>query len=249
MSQPTVLIECFETGFRGPWQEWAVVAIDVLRATTTILTGIAQGRRCFSAESLDAAVCLASRMPDPLLVGELGGNMPYGFDLTNSPSLLAKRTDTHRPMLLLSTSGTALISSARDAEVVYAACLRNYRAQAEALVGRYERVALVGAGSRREFREEDQLCCAWIASELVAAGYAPIGDAAEIIERWRGAPLTSILGGKSARYLTETGQQSDLEFTLQHVDDLDCVAQLEGDELVGSSSRVAVHSGGVRVDV
>jgi 2-phosphosulfolactate phosphatase len=244
MSQPTVLIECFETGFRGPWQDWAVVTIDVIRATTTILTGIAQGRRCFAAESLDAAVCLAERLPNPLLVGELGGNMPYGFHLTNSPAQLAERTDTHRPMLLLSTSGTALIGAAREAQVVYAACLRNYTAQAELLVGRYERVALVGAGSRREFRDEDQLCCARIGSALVAAGYEPLGCTAEIIERWRGAPVETILGGNSARYLTDTGQQQDLEFILEHVDDLDCVAQLEGDELVGLALRAAVEPTG-----
>jgi 2-phosphosulfolactate phosphatase len=249
MSHPTVMIECFETGFRGPWQDWAVVTVDVIRATTTILTSIAQGRRCFAAESLDAAVCMAARLPDPLLVGELGGSMPYGFHLTNSPALLAERTDTHRPMLILSTSGTALIGSARKARVVYAACLRNYSAQAEVLVGCHERVALVGAGSRREFREEDQLCCAWIGSALVAAGYEPLGCTAEIIERWRRAPLQTILGGNSARYLTDTGQQRDLEFILEHTDDLDCVAQLEGDELVGRASGVAACREGGPLDV
>ena len=236
MSHRRVLIDCYETGFRGPWQGWAVVAVDVIRATTTILTSVAQGRRCFPAESLEAAVCLSARLPDPLLVGELGGNMPYGFHLTNSPALLSQRTDAQRPMLLLSTSGTALIGSAREAAVVYAACLRNYSAQAQYLIGRHEQVALIGAGSRREFREEDQLCCAWIGAALVAAGYEPLGRTAEVIERWRGAPRQTILNGNSARYLMDTGQQRDLEFILDHIDDLDCVAVLEGDEFVSRPS-------------
>ncbi len=33
----------------------------------------------------------------PLLVGELGGNMPFGFDLNNSPAALADRTDVAAP--------------------------------------------------------------------------------------------------------------------------------------------------------
>ena len=240
MSRRAVLIDCYETGFRGPWQDWAVVTIDVIRSTTTVLTSLVQGRRCFPAESLEAAVSLAARLQDPLLVGELGGNMPYGFHLTNSPALLAQRTDTHRPMLLLSTSGTALIGSARQAEAVYAACLRNFRAQAEYLIGRHDRVALIGAGSRREFREEDQLCCGWIGAALVAAGYEPVGSAADVIDRWRDAPVERIVAGNSARYLIDTGQQRDLDFILDHVDDLACIAQLQDDELVGVASDVSM---------
>jgi 2-phosphosulfolactate phosphatase len=231
-----VLIDCYETGFRGPWEDWTVVAVDVLRASTTAVTAVAQGRRCFLAGTLDSAVALAADLTDPLLVGELGGNMPYGFHLTNSPALLERRADVDRPMVLLSTSGTALIGEARSARAVYVCCLRNYRAQIEALIGRHPRVAIIGAGSRREFREEDQLCCAWVADGLIAAGYAPLGDTAEIVARWRGAPTGSIMGGNSARYLTATHQERDLSFILDHVDDLDLVVHMQDDELVASGT-------------
>ncbi|MGI9146211.1 MAG: 2-phosphosulfolactate phosphatase [Chloroflexota bacterium] len=236
MSRGIVRIDCFETGFRGPWEDWAVVAVDVIRATTTALTSLAQGRRCFPAESLERAVSLAAGLRDPLLVGELGGNMPYGFHLTNSPAQLALRTDAHRPMLLLSTSGTPLLGAAQASQAVFAACLRNYRAQVAHLLGRYPRVAMIGAGSRGEFREEDQLCCAWMARDLVDAGYETDAGTAEILERWRRAPVESCLRGHSSQYLVQTGQQHDLDFILEHVDDLDMVAQLQGDELVGLGS-------------
>ena len=62
------------------------------------MTAVALGRRCFPVPSLDAAVPLAAKLTNPLLVGELGGNMPYGFDLNNSPADLEARTDIHRPM-------------------------------------------------------------------------------------------------------------------------------------------------------
>jgi 2-phosphosulfolactate phosphatase len=241
-----VLIDCYETGFRGPWEDWAVVAIDVIRASTTAVTAVAQGRRCFLAGTLDTAVALASGLTDPLLVGELGGNKPYGFHLTNSPALLERRADVDRPMVLLSTSGTALIEAARSARAVYVCCLRNYRAQVQALIGRHPRVAVIGAGSRREFREEDQLCCAWVAEGLIAAGYTPLENTATIVARWRDAPTSSIIGGNSARYLSATHQERDLSFILDHVDDLDLVVRSQDDELIASRADEFAASG-VRV--
>jgi 2-phosphosulfolactate phosphatase len=216
----TVAIDCFSDRFNG-WREGhTTVAIDVIRATTTAVTGVSLGRRCFPAATLEDALRLAEGVDDALLVGELGGAMPYGFDITNSPAELAARRDTERPMVLLSTSGTRLITA--GGENVFVACLRNYRAQIEALVHGHPRVSVVGAGTRGEFREEDQLCCAWIAEGLVSRGYEPEDENTRaIIARWSGAPVDAIASGKSSSYLCRTGQTHDLDFILDRIDDLD----------------------------
>src|SRR5215469_14313757 len=125
----TVVIDCFPESVQSYRNGYAIVAVDVIRATTTALTAVALGRRCFPVPSLEAAVPLAARLTNPLLVGELGGSMPYGFDLNNSPADLESRTDIHRPMILLSTSGTRVICAAEDWQAMYIACLRNYKAQ------------------------------------------------------------------------------------------------------------------------
>jgi 2-phosphosulfolactate phosphatase len=210
----------------------AIVAVDVIRATTTAVTGIALGRRCYPAASLDEAVPLATRLERPLLVGECGGKMPYGFDLPNSPAKLVRRDDVDRPMILLSTSGTPLIRASHGAEAVYVACLRNVRAQADRLVAEHDHVALLGAGARMEFREEDQLCCAWIGAYLVAAGYEPADEpTSALIDRWRGADVSEIEQSNSVRFLADTDQMEDLDFVLAHVDDLDAVFGYDGDEI------------------
>src|SRR5260221_14318061 len=169
----TVVIDCFPENLQNYKKGYAIVAVDVIRATTTDITGVALGRRCFPAPTLEAAVPLAARLPNPLLVGELGGSMPYGFDMNNSPADLEARTDIHRPMLLLSTSGTRLICGAAEGQAMYVACLRNHSAQIAYLAAHHAAVAVIGAGSRGEFREEDQLCCAWIAAGLRAAASEP----------------------------------------------------------------------------
>jgi len=216
----------------------AIIAVDVIRATTTAVTGVVLGRECYPVPSLEVAVPLAARLDNPLLVGELGGNRPYGFDLTNSPYELAHRTDVHRPMILLSTSGTRLINAPPRAEHVYVACLRNWRAQARWMVGRHERVVVLGAGTRGEFREEDQLCCAWIARELVEAGYAPHDERTrKLIRRWSDEPVDGLLVSRSVTYLRETEQEDDLEFIMSHVDDVHRVFEMRGNRLVAAAGE------------
>jgi 2-phosphosulfolactate phosphatase len=92
---------------------------------------------------------------------------------------------------------------------------------------------VIGAGSRKEFREEDQMCCAWIAEELINAGYqAESRQTDEIVERWSGAPPEACLEGNSARYLRRTGQLRDLEFVLQHINDVECAFVMSDDEVI-----------------
>jgi len=237
----TVVIDCFPESVGFYRDGYAIVAVDVIRATTTAVTGVSQGRRCFPASTLEAAVPLAAKLTNPLLVGELGGSMPYGFDMNNSPADLASRTDIHRPMLLLSTSGTKVICGAAESQAVYVACLRNYSATAKYVAVHHPKVAVIGAGSRGEFREEDQLCCAWIAEKLISAGYEPQDvKTATIIEQWSGKPVDVITVGASSDYLRNSGQVRDLEFILARLDDLDEVYRFERAQIVKEVTELAL---------
>jgi 2-phosphosulfolactate phosphatase len=229
----TVVVDCFPESVGRYAATHTIVAVDVIRATTTAVSAVSSGRRCFPVPSLETAVPLAARLDNPLLVGELGGNAPYGFHLTNSPAQIAPRPDVERPMILLSTSGTPLMWEARLAPAAYAACLRNVTAQAEHLAaGDGQPIAVIGAGSRNEFRDEDALCCAWIAAALLERGFTAAGESTEeLVARWRSAPVEACAQGHSAEYLRKTGQVSDLEFILEHVDDLDAVFPLTGGEV------------------
>jgi 2-phosphosulfolactate phosphatase len=220
-----------------PSSEWAIVGMDVIRATTTAITAVVAGRRCFPIESLEAAVPLAARLENPLLVGELGGNMPFGFHLQNSPAEMDRRVELGRPVILLSTTGTKLLCEAARIGVTYVACMRNIRAQAQHLIASHERVLLLAGESRAEFREEDRLCCGRIAQLLLDAGYEPQNAFVEqIAKHWGAAPDDAFLQGHSVQYLAATGQYHDVEFILEHVDDLDSVFAMSGGELVQATA-------------
>jgi 2-phosphosulfolactate phosphatase len=232
---PVVVVDCFASSLSRYRDGWAVVGIDVIRATTTAVTAASTGRRVFPVRDLDQAAALAQVLPDPVLAGEQGGDRPAEFEENNSPAAFARRRDVHRPLVLLSTSGTQLIHQVGPRDAVYATCLRNASAQVEHLVGRHERVAVIGAGTRGAFRDEDQLCCAWVAAELVRAGYKPLQWTTGVIERWRDADLGSIAVGPSADYLRRSGQLRDLDFILSHVDDVDDVFAVDDGQLVCAS--------------
>ena len=242
----TVVIDCFPESAERYRDRYAIVVVDVIRATTMATTAVSMGRRVFPAKTTDDACVIAATLNDPLLVGELGGNKPYGFHMTNSPVQIAARQDVHRPMVLVSTSGTQLLLNAVGSEAIYLACFRNVSAVARHIDGRHERIALLGAGSRGQFRREDQIGCAWVAEKLIEAGYlSETQQTSDLVSRWHNANVDEIRGGKSAEYLNRSGQQEDLEFILDHIDDLDTVPSLVNRELISvsvciESARAAV---------
>lgn len=233
MSRTVVIDFLPESAARYRDEGYAIVAIDVIRATTTAITSLRTGRRCFPVPSIEAALPIAAILDRPLLAGELGGNMPYGFEITNSPAEVASRSDISRPMILLSSSGTQLIHNATGAEAVYLACLRNVTAIVHHLARHHARVAVIGAGTRGEFREEDQACCARIATGLLARGFTAGNDfTVQVVERWRNAEPEAWLVSKSVDYLRRTNQLADLEFVRQHIDDIDDVPVVRGGQVV-----------------
>jgi 2-phosphosulfolactate phosphatase len=229
---PNVAIDCFHEHLAPLQGEEVIVAVDVIRATTTAVTAAAIGRRVYPAGSIEAAVRLAADLDRPILAGELGGVQPYGFDMQNSPTQMEALEHSERPIILLSTSGTRLMAEAMSRAQTFPGCLRNVAALAGHLAGQGCDVRVLGADSRGEFREEDQLCAARVGRALAQAGYT-VADALtdEVIDRWGEAPVEAILDGASARYLRDTGQHEDLSFVLERIDDLDTVYAIEQDEV------------------
>jgi 2-phosphosulfolactate phosphatase len=229
----SVIIDCFPESAQRYRDKYAIVVIDVIRATTTATTAVSLGIRVLPVRTTDEAFVLASTIENPLLVGELGGNMPYGFDMTNSPAQIAMLSDTHRPIILLSSSGTQLLLNSTGSNPVYIACFRNISAMVQYLSGKYEKVALLGAGTRGQFRREDQMGCAWIAEKLIESGYqAENTQTEEYISRWHMVSPEEVRYGRSAEYLRKSSQDHDLEYILQHIDDLKTVPSLVKGELV-----------------
>jgi 2-phosphosulfolactate phosphatase len=182
----SVIIDYLPESARRYRPGWAIVAVDVIRATTTAITAAVTGRRCFPAPTAEAALAIAHGLTNPLLAGESKSTEQVVFEMENSPAQLANRNDTHRPLVLVSSSGTKLIHEAAGCEAVYLGSFRNHSVLAGYLTQRHTRVAVIGAGSKGEFREEDQICCAWIAGALMSRGHrSPLARRSSLCVSWQ----------------------------------------------------------------
>lgn len=229
--RPSVRIDCFDTRLVDYPPDTMLVLVDVIRSSTTAQTAVATGHRCVPVASIQDAFIAGAALPGSLLAGEVGGVMPAGFDLNNSPAAIAAVAEAWRPIVLLSSSGTRLMCAARP-YTAYIGSLRTIAAQASYLAHIGANVAVIGAATRGQFRLEDRLCCAWLAEHLMAAGFQAPTATRNLARRWSGVSVQALRTSDSARYLERSGQQADLEFVLSHVDDLSSVYQMQRGEIV-----------------
>ncbi len=209
----------------------AVVGIDVFRATTVIVTALSHGHRVFPVATIAEAQAVAGHLKDPVLAGEQAGIKPESFHLNNSPAAIA-RLEGSRPVVLLSSAGTQLLAQARGAAAIYVACLRNIRATAEQLAANHHRVVLIGAGTKGEPRPEDQMVCGWLGQRLLEAGFVAENERTMAeVRSWRQARPEAILASPSVDYLRTSGQDEDIAFVLDHIDDVDAIAVFNGQQV------------------
>jgi 2-phosphosulfolactate phosphatase len=151
------------------------IVIDVLRASTTIITALAEGA-AFVLPTAQVAVARQFHLDLPagtLLGGERGGVRIEGFDLGNSPAEYGRSCVAGHGIVLTTTNGTAALARCAAARVAFIGSLINRTAVATAalrLAGTVSDVHLVCAGTDGQVTEEDLLGAGAILAAVRAAG-------------------------------------------------------------------------------
>jgi 2-phosphosulfolactate phosphatase len=126
------------------------VAIDVLRATTTIATALAAGAEAVQVfADLQPLQATSQSWPASkrLLAGERGGKTVAGFDLGNSPREYTPERVRDKRIFMSTTNGTRTLQRLEGIPVLITAALVNLGAVVEFLrQGAFAEVWLVGAG-------------------------------------------------------------------------------------------------------
>jgi 2-phosphosulfolactate phosphatase len=140
------------------------VVIDVLRATSSMLTALQNGaREIHPVAEIDEALALKTRLPSALLAGERRGvriqkdlTGSLDFDLGNSPRDFTASAVADRSIIWTTTNGTRALRACAHAERILLGALLNLRALAE-LLERMEppHLTLVCAGTIEEPAFED----------------------------------------------------------------------------------------------
>lgn len=124
------------------------VVFDVLRATTTMITALANGcTEILAFGTLDEArKAHAAFGGEKLLAGELHTVRPDGFDLGNRPPEFTRERAAGKTIFMATTNGTKAVRACATARKTYVATLANATAMARWLAEASGDVTLVGSG-------------------------------------------------------------------------------------------------------
>lgn len=148
-----------------------VIAIDVLRASTTIINALVNGAvKVIPAADAGEAASLAGKLGirDCILAGERGGLKLPGFDLGNSPLEFTEEKVKGRTILLSTTNGTNAIYKARTARCVLIGGVINRTAAAKEAIKQGNPVVILCAGTDGLFSADD-VCAAGAVLDAMAS--------------------------------------------------------------------------------
>lgn len=192
-----------------------VVAIDVLRATTTAVTGLAHGARAVwpVARPEEGRAALSALPPGAaLLGGERYGRPLPGFHLGNSPAEYRPEVVGGRTVILTTTNGTQLLARCAAAAEVLLGALVNAGAVAGWLAGWPGDVVLACAGRHGGFSLEDTVCAGLILEQMGRKWSFGRGAAAALglFGVYREDPARALNDSPHGKYLVEIGLGADL---------------------------------------
>jgi 2-phosphosulfolactate phosphatase len=198
-----------------------VAVIDVLRASTTIATALANGARAvIPFESSEDAITRSKQLERgaSLLAGERKMLRMEGFDLGNSPAEYTAAAVDGMTVLLATTNGTRAllaVQGARDVVVASYVNLAGVSSMLRAALRGGADILIVCAGQERQFALEDAACAgrfvANVSRRLAEVELNDAALAATLIDRKYGDNLMRLFNTAAhGRALAAAGFGEDL---------------------------------------
>ncbi|MGD1928803.1 MAG: 2-phosphosulfolactate phosphatase family protein [Leptolyngbyaceae cyanobacterium] len=204
------------------------IAIDVLRATTTMAAAFHAGAESIHVFSdLDLLRASSQKIPidQRLLAGERGGARVEGFDLGNSPLDHTAELSGGRHLFMSTTNGTRCLHRIQQVQMVITAALTTRQAVVDFLLKHQpEQVWLVGSGWEGDYALEDTVCAGAIADQLaqqqayglkdIAGNDATIA-AVSLYQQWQDSLLELMHCASHGQRLLRLHQEEDLQYCAQ----------------------------------
>jgi 2-phosphosulfolactate phosphatase len=158
------------------------VAVDVLRATTTMTTALSAGAKSVQAFS-DIKLLMETSESVPanqrLRAGERGGKQVSDCEMGNSPLDCTPEKVSGRKIFLSTTNGTRALQKIKAAPVAVAAALVNRQVVVDYLVQKQpETLWIVGSGWEGSYSLEDTVCAGAIIDGWLQTTQATLADVA-----------------------------------------------------------------------
>ncbi len=216
------------------------VVFDVLRATTSMVTALANGAKSILPVSeIPQALLLARANPGALLAGERDGlriraaqTGGVDFDFGNSPREFTAERVRGKTIVMTTTNGTRALQSCKHASRVFACSFLNLKATVAAVqASAAQQLIVICAGTFEEAAYEDTLAAGALCDSVWTMFGAGATDAAhvarEIYLDGQGDLLKAFQHSRNARRLLGRSELSaDVPFCAQR-DTVDLVAELK----------------------
>ncbi len=196
-----------------------VIVLDILRATSTIVTALNNGAtEVIPVQENDEALNLVRSIGRNicLLGGEQKGFKIEGFDLGNSPLEYTRELVSGKKVIFCTTNGTKAIKAVSSGAEVLIGSFLNLNQIVDYLVGNIQDTTLVCSGREGTLSLEDLACAGMITRLVTEAIEADLTDSAKVAlytakQIGRVSLEKFISGTEHARYLIENGMGKDLK--------------------------------------
>jgi len=141
-----------------------VVVIDVLRATSVMVTALNNGvKEVIPVREIEEALEIVKGEREKyLLGGERNALKIEGFDYSNSPLDYTKENVKDKTLVMTTSNGTKAIKNSESADHIYIASMINAKAVAKKLASVNKDIIFVNAGTHGEFSIDDFITSGYI---------------------------------------------------------------------------------------
>ncbi|NLY49868.1 MAG: 2-phosphosulfolactate phosphatase [Firmicutes bacterium] len=214
------------------------VVIDVLRATSVMVTALANGAHSIrTVAEVESARSLAdSYPPGTVLLGGERRALPIpGFDFGNSPLEYTKNTVQGKTIILTTTNGTRALETLKGVRPLFIGAFLNGSAVAKALASLGQDATLVCSGTRGHFSLDDAACAGMVSARLqeLVPGLELDDMAYTVLSLYQQHQKNLrelIHHAAHCQYLTSIGLEKDITYCLQE-DLFALVPQLVNEEV------------------
>lgn len=197
-----------------------IVVLDILRATSTIVTALNNGAaEVIPVQEYEEALNLVNSIGHNicLLGGERKGFKIEGFDLGNSPLEYTEEQVKDKKVILYTTNGTKAIKGFQNAAEVLIGSYLNIQILVDYLIENIQDTVLVCSGREGALCLEDLACAGMITRLVSEAVTVELTDAAKVAlfitkQNSRVRLEKFISSTEHGQYLKEIGMEADLKF-------------------------------------
>lgn len=208
--------QCSEIDFKGK----TAVVIDVLRASSVIITALARGAKAIlPVTRVEEAFSLYDNASNEVILGgEQQARIIEGFHLGNSPLEYTAEAVRGKEIVLKTTNGTLAIHGSAASDQLVVGSFLNRQKLVDSLLAQNNDIVMVCAGTNGKYSMDDALCAGLLIDGFMKHKTATCCDLGQTLRAWASTSVDLHRHLSSCfhlNHLISIGYEQDVDYCLQ----------------------------------